>query len=267
MLTPLYTPGTSGPMRVAGFMSGSGTNLVKILERQAELEKRPGGSPFRIVVIFSDNPASNASRIGSEHGVPVIVEDILAFYRARGHETKKDLSLRPDFDRRIVELLAPYEVDGVVLAGYMCVVTGPLLQAFAGRIINVHPADLRILEAGRRKYTGDNAVRDAIRAGEPAVHSTTHIVREEVDGGEILMISDPVPVELPPGVGFQDLTRAEGLEKLNEIADQHQDRLKRAGDWIVLPATLERLSLGRYAADETGRVFLDGRPLEEAGTL
>jgi len=264
MLTPLYTPRESGPMRVAGFMSGSGTNLVKILERQAELDRGPGGCPFRVVAIFTDNPGSNAARIGDRHGVPVLVEDILAFYRARGHATKRDLSLRPDFDRRIVELLAPYHADGVVLAGYMCVVTGPLLEAFPGRILNVHPADLRVREAGRRKYTGDRAVRDAILAGEPFLRSTTHIVRQEVDGGEILMVSDPVPVQLPPGVALQELVGAGGREKLNKIAEIHQERLKREGDWIVLPRTLERLAGGRFGRDETGRVFLDGRPAEGA---
>ncbi len=61
-------------MRVAGFMSGSGTNLVKILEWQAEQDREPAGSPFRVAVIFTDNPESNAARIGEENGVPVVVE-------------------------------------------------------------------------------------------------------------------------------------------------------------------------------------------------
>jgi folate-dependent phosphoribosylglycinamide formyltransferase PurN len=263
MLTPLYAPRPSGPMRVAGFMSGSGTNLVKILEWQARLEKEPGGAPFRVVVIFSDNPASSATRIGEEYGVPVLVEDILSFYRSRGHRTKKDLSLRPAFDRRIVDLLVPHAVETLVLAGYMSVVTRPLLEAFPGRIVNVHPADLRIREAGKRKYTGDHAVRDAIRAGEQEIRSTTHLVREEVDGGEILMVSAPVPVTLPEGVGIPTLSRPEHSEELEEIAGRHQERLKREGDWIVLPLTLERLSLGRYAMDGAGRICLDGEPLED----
>ena len=249
-------------MRVAGFMSGSGTNLVKILDRQIELGKEPGGSPYEVVVVFTDNPASNAARIAGRHGLDWIVEDILEFYRLRGHATKKDLSLRPAFDERVLQALTPYRADAIGLAGYMSVVTAPLLNAFAGRIINVHPADLRILEGGRRKYTGDYAVRDAILAGEKVLRATTHIVRQEVDGGEILMVSPPLPVELPGELRSGDARdRTEKRDLWNRVAAEHQDRLKRIGDWRILPTTLEWLARGRYSVDEEGQVYLDAQPL------
>jgi folate-dependent phosphoribosylglycinamide formyltransferase PurN len=248
-------------MRVAGFMSGSGTNLVKILERQAELVGMPGGSPYEVVVIFTDNPESNAAQIGERYGLDCVAEDILAFYRSKGHANKKDLTLRPAYDERILSVLAPYRVDAIVLAGYMSVVTEPILGVFAGRIINVHPADLRILEKGRRKYTGDYAVRDAILAGEKVVRATTHVVRKEVDGGEILMVSAPVPVDLPEGLEPEAAAWREKRDLWNRIADEHQERLKEIGDWRILPKTLEWLARGRYGLDEQGRVFLDGEPL------
>ncbi len=263
MIKPLYSPQPDRPMRVAGFMSGSGTNLVKIIERERELASLPGGSPYEVVVVFTDNPASNASRLCRTYGIPLVVEDIMAFYRSRGHTTKRDLSLRPDFDRRILEALGPYAVDAVVLAGYMSIVTRPLLEAFPGRIINVHPADLRIEEAGRRKYTGDDAVGDAILAGEPEIRATTHIVREEVDGGEILMVSGPVQVELPEGVRREDLAGPGQRELRERLTDEHQERLKRHGDWVILPRTLEWLARGRFGLDEAGRLCLDGRPVED----
>jgi folate-dependent phosphoribosylglycinamide formyltransferase PurN len=247
-------------MSVAGFMSGSGTNLVKILEKQAEFASMPGGSPYEVVVVFTDNPAGNAARIAERYGLDCIEEDILAFYRSKGHATKKDLSLRPAFDERIVHQLTPYRVDAIVLAGYMSVVTAPLLAAFGGRIINVHPADLRILEGGRRKYTGDYAVRDAILAGEKVLRATTHIVREEVDGGEILMVSSPVQVELPEGLEARSPARPEHRDLWNRIADEHQERLKKTGDWKILPKTLEWLARGRYSSDREGRICLDGEP-------
>lgn len=258
MLNPLYSPRPGSPMRVAGFMSGSGTNLVKILERQSELEGETGGAPYRVVVLFTDNPASNAARIAERNGLDFVEKDILAFYRSKGHETKRDLSLRPGFDEQILDALTPHRVDAIVLAGYMSVVTEPLLTAFAGRIINVHPADLRILEGGKRKYTGDFAVRDAIMAGERSLRATTHVVREEVDGGEILMVSAPVQVDLPEGLEALGPGQPEDRDLWNRIAKEHQDRLKEIGDWRILPKTLEWLARGRYSLDNNGRVCLDG---------
>jgi folate-dependent phosphoribosylglycinamide formyltransferase PurN len=260
MLKPLYSPRPDSPMRVAGFMSGSGTNLVKILERQAKFTTMPGGAPYEVVVVFTDNPAGNAARIAERNGLDCIEEDILAFYRSKGHATKKDLSLRPAFDERILDALTPYRVDAIVLAGYMSVVTAPLLAAFGGRIINVHPADLRILEGGRRKYTGDYAVRDAILAGEKVLRATTHVVREQVDGGEILMVSEPLQVELPEGLEASSPARPEDRDSWNRIADEHQERLKKIGDWRILPTTLEWLARGRYSLDQEGRICLDGEP-------
>ncbi len=257
MLRPLYSPRPGRPMRVAGFMSGSGTNLVKILERQENLGREPEGCLYEVVVVFTDNPASNAAEIAQSRGLPLAVEDVLAFYRSRGHSTKKDLSLRPEFDRRVLDALGPHSVDAIVLAGYMSVVTAPLLAAFPGRIVNVHPADLRILEGGRRKYTGDYAVRDAILAGESVLRATTHIVRAEVDGGEILMVSAPVQVELPEGVAPGKPAWPEHRDLWNRIASEHQERLKRVGDWEILPKTLEWLARGRYSVDEEGRTYLD----------
>ncbi len=264
MFHPLYSPKPGRPMRLAGFMSGSGTNLVKVLERQEGLARSPEGSPYEVAVVFTDTPSSKAAHIAGSWGLPLAQEDILGFYRSRGHGTKRDLSLRPEFDRRVLETLVPHSVDAIVLAGYMSVVTEPLLEAFPGRIINVHPADLRILEGGRRKYTGDFAVRDAILAGESVLRATTHVVREKVDGGEILMVSDPVPVDLPDGVPAADPAWREDRELWNRIAAEHQERLKRVGDWKILPETVDRLARGRYSVDEQGKAYLDGEPVEVA---
>lgn len=256
----LYTPRSTGPMRVVGFMSGSGTNLIKIIEHQLLLAGERGRSPYEVVVIFTDNRKSNGADIADRFGIPLMVMDIMDFYRARGHDTKRDLSLRPDFDRTVIEALAPYRPDAVALAGYMSIVTGPLLEAFDGRIINVHPADLTVERGGRRAYTGDRAVADAIRAGESEVRSTTHIVRAEVDYGEILMVSAPVPVVLPEGDTVEALRDKANRARLLEIAEPHQDRLKEIGDWEIFPKTLEMMAEGRYGLGSSGELYIDGEP-------
>ena len=93
-LKRLYDGGKE--MRVAGFMSGSGTNLRKILEYERNYDAIKD-CPYTVAVIFTDNPKSNAVQIGSQFDVPVIVRDIESFYKARDRNIK-DMGLRADFD-------------------------------------------------------------------------------------------------------------------------------------------------------------------------
>ena len=252
-LEPLYDP-KRGPLRVVGLMSGSGTNLRRILEHEARLKKERGDSPFRVAVIFSDSSESKAAEIGRDYDLPVITRDIRAFYQARGRK-KSDLSLRPDFDRETVRALSPHQVSAAAYAGYMSVASPVLIQAFLG--VNVHPADLSIEEKGRRKYTGDHADLDAIRAGEKTIGSTTHLIEERVDYGRILIISPPVPVRIPAGADLSD------PETAKKVSAENQERLKEKGDWIIFPKTLEYLAEGRFAADGQGRLHFDGKPIPQ----
>ena len=251
MLKPLHDP-SAGPLRIVGLMSGSGSNLRRILEAERRLAGERGRSPFSIVAIFTDVWNSRAAEIGRDFDLPVVSRDIAAWYSARG-APRRDLVLRAEYDAETVRALAPFEARAAAYAGYMSVATRPLIDAFLG--INVHPADLGIEKDGRRKYTGDHAVRDAIRAGEPEVRSTTHVIEPVVDGGRLLAISPPVRVERPAGFDSAD------REALRRIAAEHQERLKESGDWVVFPWTLERIADGRIAADESGRLHLDGRPI------
>lgn len=240
-------------MRVAGLMSGSGSNLRKIIEHEKMIKFLEGRSPYQVVVIFSDNPASNAERIGEEYGIPVVIRDMVAFYREKG-KPRRDLSVRAEFDDGTVRALKPFGADVVAYAGYMSIATLPLMNAFLG--INVHPADLSIKDdGGRRRYTGSHAVRDAILAGEKQVRATTHIVEGEVDYGGILMISPPLPVTLPEAFDEND------KEQVRAVSEQHQDKLKEVGDWMVFPKTLEYLADGRFSQDEEGNLYFDNEAI------
>ena len=161
-------------------------NAAQVLRRelarprwQRELAANRGRAPFRLAALFSDNPQSKASELASEYDLPLVLRDIGAFYRARG-KPRRDLALRAEFDAATVRALSPFEARGAAYGGYMSIVTEPLLEAWPGRIVNVHPADLTIRDGTKRRYVGDHAVRDAIRAGESAIRSTTHVVRREV---------------------------------------------------------------------------------------
>ena len=250
---PFHDP-NDGELKVVGLMSGSGTNLLKILEHQYKLAQERGASPYRIVALFSDNAESQALNIGREHDLPVIVRDIGAYYAKRSRP-RSDMQLREAYDVETIKALAFFEAKVAAYGGYMSIASEKLTSAFVG--INVHPADLGIRENGQRKFTGDHAVRDAILAGETTLASSTHIIEPEVDGGRLLAISHPIPIELPEG--FDSTNR----EMLDNVSDANQERLKTKGDWIVFPMTLEYLADGRLGYDENGTIHFDGKPIPE----
>src|SRR3989344_768487 len=231
----LYQP-TSQPMRVAGFMSGSGSNIRKIIEAS----KREHGL-YEVVVLFSDRAGSKANAIGKDFDIPVITRDIEGFYAARGKQLR-DMTVRREFDWMTQEALAPHVVNVIAYGGYMSIVTSLLLRTYLG--INVHPADLSVVDGnGRRRYTGDKAVAKALQAGERFIRATTHILEEKVDYGKVLMVSAPLDV------------------RAGESADDAQSRLKEAGDWVIFPQTLRYLADGRFARDDEGKIHFDGEPI------
>ncbi len=247
-------------MRVACFMSGSGTNARKIIERSLLPDSR-----YEVSLVFTDvkddrlkktgEKMCRAREIAEEHGIAYGCVDIRDFYKSRGRK-RTDLSLRPEFDRMVVEEIEPYAIDIIALAGYMSITTDPLLEGYSGRMLNVHPADLSIMEGDARKYVGIHVVRDAILAGEKELRASTHIVRKKVDYGEVLVVSEPVPVKLPEGMDLEALEEDEEL--LGRIVEEHQDRLKERGDWVIYPLTIQMIAEGRFALDGRGNVYLDG---------
>ncbi|MBN2532143.1 MAG: hypothetical protein JXB88_04595 [Spirochaetales bacterium] len=255
--TKLHDP-DNGELKAVGLMSGSGTNIHKILEHETRLRKERGNSPFRVVVIFTDNFDSHAQEIGKDFNLPVITRDIKAFYKAH-NLPRRDMSLRPDFDRETLKALKPFEATLAIYGGYMSIASRVFIDAFLG--VNVHPADLSVKINGKRRWTGDHAVRDAIAAGEKTIHSTTHLVEPVVDGGRILMISGPLHVDIPPGLSISD------QDDLKEIEQLNQGRLKEAGDWVIFPRTIQYIAEGRYASDEHGNLYFDNNPVPDGVKL
>ncbi len=236
-LKPLYDA-AKGVMRVIGFMSGSGSNIRRLLEYQHELEDKV----YKIVGLFSDNPKSNAVEIGKEFGVPFFVNDIEAFYAKRG-KPRKDLSLRPEFDIEAYRLLHPLEASVAAFGGYMSILSYVLVHAYTG--VNVHPADLSVLKKnGTPTYTGDRAVAKAINAGETHLRSSTHIMADKVDCGPILMLSTKM------------------LINQEETPEKNQEHLKKHGDLVIFPKTLEYLAQGRFSIDtDTKIIHFDEKPI------
>ena len=146
----------------------------------------------------------------------------------------------------------------------MSITTKPLLDRYDGRVINVHPADLSIVVNGERRYVGIHTVRDAILEGEREIRATTHVVREKVDNGEILLLSKPVAIKLPLGVTIDKLREDKDLLKF--VVETHQDRLKREGDWVIYPLTVQMIGEGSFALGN-GVVYLNEKPLPNGLSL
>lgn len=264
-ITPIY-PHPDRKMRLALFISGSGTNGLKIIERSKQPDSR-----FDVTLIFSDikdqrtrksgAKMTRAKDIADEYGIAYEYVDIRDFYAERGLK-RTDLSIRPDFDKLVLEKLGNHKIDLIANAGYMSIMTPVLLNQYDGKIVNVHPADLSIMDMDKRKYVGIHVVEEAILAGEPEIRSTTHIVREEVDHGEILVISKPVPVNLSNTI--QELEVDKKLRK--ETVSGYQDMLKKRGDWVIYPLTIQMIAQGRFALGPDG-VYLDGEPVPKGYML
>ena len=255
---PIFDPKAAGrPMRVAGFISGSGTNILRLLEREKLLKAREGVSPFEMVFIFSDRSDGSCygESIACDIGIPYISYDIRTFHRLRALKrtvsTPEGLEARREYDRVAASLVKAFKVDVIALGGYMSYLT-------LDRCINVHPADLSIMNAkGKPKYAGDNAVVDAIASGEKLLRSSTIWTDRGVDTGPILMVSDPVRVQLPEPLESLVSDR----EKLLRVAEEHQNQLKEAGDWKIFPMTIEMIARGRFAIDEEDHIYVDGQPV------
>jgi folate-dependent phosphoribosylglycinamide formyltransferase PurN len=257
---PIFDPKTRGlPMRVAAFMSGSGTNIIKLIQREKELRKETGSSPFHIVFIFSDRSDGKCrgEEIACENGIPYFSYDIRTFYRLRGLKKSiadpQGLSVRKEFDSLAARLIKAFDIHIIALGGYMSYIT-------LDGCINVHPADLSIRTPdGMRKYVGDHAVLDAIAAGETALRSSTLFTDKGVDTGPLLMVSQPLPVQLPEPL--EQLL--EDRNKLLKIAQEHQERLKEIGDWKIFPSTIEMIARGLFGMDRQNRVYVDGTPVPD----
>ena len=261
---PIFDPQVCGrAMRVAAFMSGSGTNVIRLIERQKELENDSGSSPFKVIFIFSDRSdgVSQGERIALEAGIPYFSYDIRHFYELRGLKkaisTPEGMAARREFDSVAARLIKAFEIDIIALAGYMSYLT-------LNRCVNVHPADLSILTRdGKRRFVGDQSVVDAIASGETYIRASTIWTDAGVDTGPLLMVSNPLKVELP--IPLPDLLKDEPSFK--RVVDKYQERLKEIGDWKILPLTVEMIARGRFSLDENDRVYVDGRPVPKGYRL
>lgn len=170
----MSTPGTQRPgvsfspdpplPRFGVLGSGKGSNFRALAE--AWKGKTLGCEP---VIVLSDVETSGILCLGSGYAIPS------HFVHPGPFKTK----MSPEAEEEIVRLLQEAKVDFVVLAGFMRVIKEPLLRAFTGRILNIHPS---LLPA----FRGLEAWSQALEAGVSEAGCTVHLVDAGVDTGKIL---------------------------------------------------------------------------------
>ena len=145
--------------RIAIFASGSGTNFEALVN-----ETYKNG---QIVLLICDKPNAYVIERAKNHNINYFIVELKKFENKEAYETA------------IVNKLKEEKIDLVLLAGYMKIVDKVLLDAYEGRIINIHPALLP-------SFKGAHGIKDAYEYGVKIMGVTIHYVNKEVDGGKIL---------------------------------------------------------------------------------
>ncbi len=148
--------------QLAVFASGTGTNFVAIAKACAS-----GELDARVAVMVCDKPGAAVIERAKEFGIETFVF------------SSKSYASKAAYEAEIVKLLDAKKVDLVCLAGYMRIVGETLLQAYEGKIINIHPSLLP-------SFKGAHAVEDAVAYGVKVYGITIHWVNADLDGGKII---------------------------------------------------------------------------------
>lgn len=151
--------------RVVILGSGTGSNAEAIL--RAQRDGKLGRA--KVVAIIADSPGARIIDVAARYGVSGHYLHP-GPWRTRLGEDEENLWLRT---------IQFYRPDLIVLAGFMRILKGPVLNTYKDRIINIHPSLLP-------KWPGLNSIQRAIEAGDREVGCTVHRVTDVIDGGEIL---------------------------------------------------------------------------------
>lgn len=249
---PLCRENSNGPLRTAVSISGGGSNLIRLLERQ-EQNRREGKFPFEIAMVFTDNRTdSRAVEICQKYKTLLVYNDLRGFCDKRGVSIKDKIARR-DFDFQNLKHYMAEGIDLIVQAGY----EGYTTESIYGSIltINVHPGDLsKVGPDEKRLYTGlyHKPAEKAILNREKFIRASVHVVNGVIDGGGVLTLSQGLPIQLPVGFDYKD------PEQLEREAKRHQNMLKEIGDWVALPFTVEGIGNRDYTIDAKGNYYYKG---------
>ena len=194
-------------LRVGVLVSGGGTNL------QAILDAIDAGSirNAKVEVVISNNAGAFALERAKKHGIPA---ECLS---------PKDFASRNEFNEALVAKIDSYDLDLIVLAGYLVKIPEIMIEKYRNKIINIHPSLIpSFCGVG---YYGLKVHEAALARGVKVTGATVHYVDEGVDSGPILLQK---AVEVQPGDTPQVLQR----------------RVMEQAEWVILPEAVNRIANG-----------------------
>lgn len=191
--------------RIAVLVSGGGTNLQALIDAQQSGVIQSG----EICLVISNNANAYALQRAENAGIQSAIV------------IKKDCGSQAAFEEKIKQLLRENQIDLIVLAGFMSILSENFTKEYPKRILNVHPSLIpSFCGAG---FYGLRVHEEALRYGVKVTGATVHYVNEIPDGGEIIF---------QKAVEILDGDTPEILQK----------RVMEQAEWKILPAAVEKVS-------------------------
>lgn len=214
-----------GKLKIAVLFSGGASSLRYLMENDSDYSLT-----YEVVFGLSNKKDTKGELFCKEKGIPfeeVNTKEFCIRYGYMGRISEMPENIRKDYFYSVLHSINEYKPNIILLSGFMLKISKPLLGYCP--IINVHPADLRIMgKDGKPKYTGDDTVTMAIQAGERFTASTIHVVEREVDCGRIICVSKKLPVT--EGVNPKD----------------HQERMKTMCDGPAYEKAIRLIAKGEF---------------------
>lgn len=195
-------------LKIGALVSGGGTNLQAIIDNiENDFLKK-----CEITVVVSSRPGVFALDRAKKHNIPTACVP------------RKNYKSVDDYDKALVETLESYEVELVVMAGFLSIVGSRFVERFKNRIINVHPA--LIPSFCGKGYYGIIPHEKALEYGVKVTGATVHFVEPEADTG---------PIILQKAVNIKEDDTPETLQK----------RVMEEAEWKILPEAIRLFSEGK----------------------
>lgn len=197
-------------LKIAVLVSGGGTNLQAIID---SIEKGTITNA-EISVVISNNPNAYALERAKKHGIEAVCI------------SPKQYEKREEFNREFLEKLNSYQVDLVVLAGFLVVLPEMMIKQYENRIINIHPSLIPSF-CGKGFY-GLKVHEEALARGVKVTGATVHFVDTGTDTGPII---------------FQKAVEV----KSGDTPEVLQHRVMEEAEWVLLPKAINLIANGKIS--------------------